>query len=244
MNRQNHGRKRFTLVEMLVVVAIIAILVGMLLPALNKARSKARFISCKSNVRQITLVLIQYAGDNGDYLPMQVNAVDALNKGFLDTYLGFKSVNRPAAMNTIMFCPGFRGETKFDDGTLFSSVGGIYTTYGSTHAYANAWGWGMSRAKYTWGYTDTEKTGDQNCTNRLAKLANGAALVFCSKIWKDGKSGYNYGDINHLTCIFSDPPKYYGSEKHDRNEVLSHADGSVFSFLNTGVEYETYGAIR
>lgn len=195
MNRQNHGRKRFTLVEMLVVVAIIAILAGMLLPALNKARSKARFISCKSNVRQITLVLIQYAGDNGDYLPMQVNAVDALNKGFLDTYLGFKSVNRPAAMNTIMFCPGFRGETKFDDGTLFSSVGGIYTTYGSTHAYANAWGWGMSRAKYTWGYTDTEKTGDKNCTNRLAKLANGAALVFCSKIWKDGKSGYNYGDI-------------------------------------------------
>ena len=88
MNRQNHGRKRFTLVEMLVVVAIIAILAGMLLPALNKARSKARFISCKSNVRQITLVLIQYAGDNGDYLPMQVNAVDALNKGFLDTYLG------------------------------------------------------------------------------------------------------------------------------------------------------------
>ena len=64
------------------------------------------------------------------------------------------------------------------------------------------------------------------------------------KIWKDGKSGYNYGDINHLTCIFSDPPKYYGSEKHDRNEVLSRADGSVFSFLNTGVEYETYGAIR
>ena len=37
---------------------------------------------------------------------------------------------------------------------------------------------------------------------------------------------------------------YYGSEKHDRNEVLSRADGSVFSFLNTGVEYETYGAIR
>ena len=113
MNRQNHGSKRFTLVEMLVVVAIIAILAGMLLPALNKARSKARFISCKSNVRQITLVLIQYAGDNGDYLPMQVNAVDALNKGFLDTYLGFKSVNRPAAMNTIMFCHGFSGETKF-----------------------------------------------------------------------------------------------------------------------------------
>lgn len=134
------------------------------------------------------------AGDNSDYLPMRINAVGALTIGFLDSYLGFKSVNRPKAMNTVMFCPGFRGERKFPDGTLIPENGGPYTTYGSTHAYANKWGWGMSRAKYTWGYTDGEKTGDQNCTNRITNLASGAALVFCSKLWKDGNSGYNYGD--------------------------------------------------
>ena len=66
---RDRGRREtgFTIIELLVVVSIIAILAGMLLPALNAARGKARTISCSSNLKGFALGMTTYAGDSNDY---------------------------------------------------------------------------------------------------------------------------------------------------------------------------------
>src|SRR5688500_17485245 len=69
LNSRGRGRSGFTLVELLVVIGIIAVLVAMLLPALNRARDAARDVTCKSNIRQIYIGLVMYGNENDQYLP-------------------------------------------------------------------------------------------------------------------------------------------------------------------------------
>ena len=65
---RNPEMKRFTLIELLVVIAIIAILAAMLLPALNKARTRARMTTDLNQLRQLGTAVLFYANDNHDCL--------------------------------------------------------------------------------------------------------------------------------------------------------------------------------
>ena len=64
------AKRGFTLIELLVVMVIIALLVGLLLPALGRAKEEARKTQCRSNLRQIGLATTMYTNDNKGWTPV------------------------------------------------------------------------------------------------------------------------------------------------------------------------------
>ena len=74
--RADYCRSAFSLLELLIVMMIAGVLVSMLLPAINRARSQAHLIQCKSNERQLCVALIAYASENKGKFPPNTSAPD------------------------------------------------------------------------------------------------------------------------------------------------------------------------
>lgn len=97
----------FTLVELLVVIAVIAILAAILFPVFSRARAKARQASCESNMHELGVAILMYAQDHGDVLPAWCfGALSGNDNGPAQGAYTWDTVIQPYLKNTqILTCP-------------------------------------------------------------------------------------------------------------------------------------------
>ncbi len=134
--RPERNLMNFTLIELLIVIAIIAILAGMLFPALQNARERARAITCTSNLKQLALSMLQYVMDNKDAFPLRM-AADEIG----EVSWSLTMIKNKYATGKMFLCPNGK-------------------------AYSTATNWGADIIKKWETVADQESFYDANPTNR------------------------------------------------------------------------------
>ena len=110
------GKKSFTLTELLIVISILAVLVSLLSPALKNALVTARKMTCLNNQKSLVQAILSYAGDNGDYFPVQDYGSSS------NTNPGTNQTNRKSWDHAIFEYVGLKTEIYTCPGQIFPSA--------------------------------------------------------------------------------------------------------------------------
>ncbi len=112
-------KKAFTLIELLIVIAVIALVMALLMPAMARARQQGRSVLCSSNLRQMSFAAAMYANENDEYFPMaiinEIAGATRKMRAWDFTTVSGQSVVEPGLLwqgemiEKIQQCPSFRG---------------------------------------------------------------------------------------------------------------------------------------